>query len=128
MDCSVDPPQVTGVLALHERWVRDICVIEGGDDCKTQLLVGVYGRVPPYKIHIVNLQSGRIERSTEEMSAKMKDKFNPTGVTADNHGIFVCDLGNRCIQIFFGKGWNIFRAPVKERGTRAGVAKVDQME
>ena len=46
LDCSADPPQITGVLPLHGRWVRDICVIESGNESESQLLVAVYGKVP----------------------------------------------------------------------------------
>ena len=78
--------------------------IEDGNENKSKILVGVYGKVPPFKIQAVNLHSGNIEWSVEEMNAKMKDKFKPTSVTADTNGrIFVCDFGNGCIQIFSEK-------------------------
>ena len=116
MDCSADSPQIIGVSSLRESWVWDICVIEDGNEGKTQLVVGNYGRAPQYKINAVNLQSGKIEWSVKETSARMKDKFKPASVTADNDGhIFVCDRGNACIQILSVKNGR-YLGPLLKKG------------
>ena len=125
MDCSADPPQIVGVSSLHESWVWDICLIEDGNESKTQIAVGNYGRAH-YKIQAVNLQSGRKEWSVEETNAKRKDKFKPAAVTADsNDHVFVCDRGNACNQIFSVKDGRYLGALTEVRGTRAGDPKVD---
>ena len=125
MDCSADPPQIIGVSSLHESWVWDICVIEDGNESKTQLVVGNYGRGPHYKIQAVNLQSGRKEWSVEETNAKRKDKFKPAAVTADNDGhVFVCDRGNACIQIFSVKDGR-YLGPLLKKGEQGlGIPKL----
>ena len=123
LDCKTKPPKIVKTLSLRETWVNDICVAHDGIKTNNNILIGTFGKNPRERLKAFDIGSNTIKWNCDGLP-DMEKKFEPYGVTTDQHGhLFVCDQGNACVQIFSVKDGKYLGPLIKSGEQGLGVPR-----
>ena len=121
LDCyAACPKPNTSQNTIHtnSEKAQNLCYVKDGNK-KLLFFVGV-----KRELNAFDIESDKLEWCVKGRLPENSEVFVPFSITADGNGhIFVCDLGNRCIQMFSASG-KYMRALMKEGDQDIGMPTI----
>ena len=96
LDCTAVKFKYASIPFVTEDWITD--VIHGLDDECREFLLSTHGKGG---IYAYSKATGQVKWHVKGIQSGMEKDLDAGNITADDQGnAFVCDLSNKCIQVF----------------------------